>query len=217
MLNRNRGEQKINKPKTVKTEEAKNFSKSEAEMIDVIDTLQRLISIIDRRWPRTQLSFRRELTRNTNNTTVTLIIRKTSMFIAFSKQCQFEAYPEQISDVSCGNTTVLIGIDQLLLERGIPTTIEDAHTNVDDGRQRSLEDCNVVQGQKRQHSTLINLLRNKQICICVDRMNCDRTDCDTADNKQEKFDEISNEMKNVSNKMTSWKESIHNPQNCWSE
>ena len=44
-----------------------------------------------------------------------------------------------------------------------------------------------------------------------------KTDCDTADNKQEKFDEISNEMKNVSNKMTRRKESIHNPQNCWSE
>ena len=33
-----------------------------------------------------------------------------------------------------------------------------------------------------------------------------KTDCDTAYNKQENFDEISNEMKNVSNKMTSWTE-----------
>ena len=37
--------------------------------------------------------------------------------------------------------------------------------------------------------------------ICVNK-----TDCDTACNKQEHFDEISNEMENVSNKMTSWKE-----------
>ena len=33
-----------------------------------------------------------------------------------------------------------------------------------------------------------------------------KTDCDTADNKQENFEEISNEMKKVSNKMTSWRE-----------
>ena len=38
-----------------------------------------------------------------------------------------------------------------------------------------------IQGQTRQHSKLINLLEVEQICICV--------------NKQEKCDEISNEMK----------------------
>ena len=58
-----------------------------------------------------------------------------------------------------------------------------------------------MQGQVRQHSTLINLPGKKQIYICVNK-----TDCDTADNKQEHFDEISNEMKNVSNKMTGWTE-----------
>ena len=41
----------------------------------------------------------------------------------------------------------------------------------------------------------------KQIYVCVNKM-----DCDIADNKQENFDETSNEMKNVSNKMTSWTE-----------
>ena len=45
---------------------------------------------------------------------------------------------------------------------------------------------------------MINLLRKEQICIFVNK-----TDCDTANNKRENFDEISNEMKNVSNKMTS--------------
>ena len=34
--------------KTVKTEEAKNFSKSEAEMLDVMVTLQHVISIIEK-------------------------------------------------------------------------------------------------------------------------------------------------------------------------
>ena len=47
----------------------------------------------------------------------------------------------------------------------------------------------------------IDLPRKKRICICVNKM-----DCDTADNKQENFDEISNEMESVSNKMTSWTE-----------
>ena len=46
-----------------------------------------------------------------------------------------------------------------------------------------------VQGQTRQHPKLINLLEVEQICICVDKM-----DCDTADNKQEKSDEISNKV-----------------------
>ena len=40
--------QEINKPKTVKTQEAKNFSKSEAELVDVMDTLQHAISIIEK-------------------------------------------------------------------------------------------------------------------------------------------------------------------------
>ena len=33
--------------KTVKTKEAKDYSKSEAEIVDVMDTLQRMISIIE--------------------------------------------------------------------------------------------------------------------------------------------------------------------------
>ena len=47
----------------------------------------------------------------------------------------------------------------------------------------------------------MNLPRKKHICICVNK-----TDRDTADNKQEHFDEVSNEMKNVSYRMTSWTE-----------
>ena len=42
----------------------------------------------------------------------------------------------------------------------------------------------------------------KQIYISVNK-----TDCDTADNKQENVNEISsNEVKNISNNMTSWKQ-----------
>jgi len=49
-----------------------------------------------------------------------------------------------------------------------------------------------IQGQTRQHSRLINLLGVKQICIGVNKM-----DCDTAAYKQARYDEIANEMKSM--------------------
>merc|ERR1712199_23480 len=49
-----------------------------------------------------------------------------------------------------------------------------------------------IQGQTRQHSRLINLLGVKQICIGVNKM-----DCDTAGYKQARYDEIANEMKST--------------------
>merc|ERR1712141_92840 len=69
-----------------------------------------------------------------------------------------------------------------------------------------------IQGQTRQHSRLINLLGVKQICIGVNKM-----DCDTAGYKQSRYDEIANEMKSMLVKVGWWKgqaiecgkESIH--------
>merc|ERR1712064_82602 len=49
-----------------------------------------------------------------------------------------------------------------------------------------------IQGQTRQHSRLINLLGVKQICVGVNKM-----DCDTAGYKQARYDEIANEMKSM--------------------
>merc|ERR1711874_93436 len=49
-----------------------------------------------------------------------------------------------------------------------------------------------IQGQTGQHSRLINLLGVKQICIGVNKM-----DCDTAGYKQARYDEIANEMKSM--------------------
>merc|ERR1712000_345067 len=49
-----------------------------------------------------------------------------------------------------------------------------------------------IQGQTRQHSRLINLLGVKQICIGVNKM-----DCDTAGYKQARYEEIANEMKSM--------------------
>ena len=36
---------------------------------------------------------------------------------------------EHITDVPCGNTVALVGMDQFPLKSGIPTTVEDAHNN----------------------------------------------------------------------------------------
>ena len=41
-----------------------------------------------------------------------------------------------------------------------------------------------IQGQTRQHSKLINLPRKKQICVDVNKV-----DCDTADNKKERVEQ----------------------------
>ena len=74
MLNRSRSAQEINKLKTVKTKEAKNFSKSEAELADVMDTLQHAISIIEKEIAKNTAFLQKEIdARNTNNATVALI------------------------------------------------------------------------------------------------------------------------------------------------
>jgi len=59
-----------------------------------------------------------------------------------------------------------------------------------------------IQGQTRQHSRLINLLGVKQI-VC----GCNKMDCDTAGYKQERYDEVSNEMKSMLVKV-GWKKDM---------
>jgi len=65
--------------------------------------------------------------------------------------------------------------------------------------QRGNHKAGEIQGQTRQHSRLINLLGVKQIVIGINKM-----DCDTAGYKQERYDEIANEMKNMLGKV-GWK------------
>ena len=61
------------------TDEAKDFSKSEAELVDVMDTLQHAISIIMKDMAKNLHSCRRKSTHGTrtNNVMATLIMRKT--------------------------------------------------------------------------------------------------------------------------------------------
>jgi len=65
--------------------------------------------------------------------------------------------------------------------------------------QRGNHKAGEIQGQTRQHSRLINLLGVKQIVIGINKM-----DCDVAGYKEERYTEISNEMKNMLGKV-GWK------------
>jgi len=49
-----------------------------------------------------------------------------------------------------------------------------------------------IQGQTRQHARLINLLGVKQVIVGVNKM-----DCDVADYKQARYDEVANEMRSM--------------------
>ena len=95
----------------------------------------------------------------------------------------------QITDVSCGNTTALVRIDKFLKKKklGTLTTVEEAHNTADTKYSVSPVAKIAVRPQNGEGTPkLINLPRKKQICICVNKM-----DCDTARSKPEKFDEIS--------------------------
>ena len=87
--------------KTVKTKEAKNTSKSEAEVVDVMDTLQRTISIIKKEIAKNPTFLQKVIDpRNPNSIRTVLIIRKTSMSRVFSKQCQRWGVPPSRSSTS---------------------------------------------------------------------------------------------------------------------
>ena len=70
-----------NKPKTAKIKEAKDFNKSEAELVDAMDTFQHGISIIEKEMAKNPI-FGID-TRNTNNATEALITKED-----FNVKCQ---------------------------------------------------------------------------------------------------------------------------------
>lgn len=71
-------------------------------------------------------------------------------------------------------------------------------TAIQKGDHKSAE----IQGQTRQHARLINLLGVKQLIVGVNKM-----DSDTAGYRQERYDEISNEMKHMLVRV-GWKDSF---------
>lgn len=65
--------------------------------------------------------------------------------------------------------------------------------------QKGDHKANEIQGQTRQHARLINLLGVKQLIVGVNKM-----DSDVAGYKQERYNEIANEMKHMLAKV-GWK------------
>merc|ERR1711881_510257 len=59
--------------------------------------------------------------------------------------------------------------------------------------------ANEVQGQTRQHARLLNLLGVKQLIVGINKM-----DCDTAGYKEDRYNEIRDEMRNMLQKV-GWK------------
>ena len=102
----------------MRTEEAKDFRKSEAELVDVMDTLQRAISIIqkgDGQEPcilaegnrHTEHEQRHGSSHHKEDVNVKSFQRTVLMM---------RRTTEQITDVSCGNTAALVGNDHFLLK-----------------------------------------------------------------------------------------------------
>ena len=78
----------INKDRENQKQGAKEFSKAEAEFVDVMDTFQHAISITEKEIAKNLAFLQKEIdTRNTNSMRTALIRGKTSRSIAFSKQC----------------------------------------------------------------------------------------------------------------------------------
>ena len=115
MLNRSRSAHKIS-PKAAKTKEAKDYSNSEAEMADVMDTLQNAISIIEKEMAKNPTFMQKGIdTRNTNNATVAIITKEDFNVSSIQQTVSMmRRTTEQITDVSRGNTAALVVIKQFL-------------------------------------------------------------------------------------------------------
>ena len=75
------------------TKEAQDFSKSEAEMFDVLGTLQRTISIIEKEMAKNPTFLQKEIgTRNTN-TVMTALITRTSSMSRETADTKYNVYP----------------------------------------------------------------------------------------------------------------------------
>ena len=187
--------------KTVKTKEAKNFSKAEAEMVDVMGTFQHVISVIEKEiWPKTPTSLQREIgTRNTNNVTAALNMMKTSMSKSLQRTMSWmKRTTERITDVSCGNTAALVGVDQSVsLKLGTPKTVENAH-NTADTKYSVYPVAQITVKCPTTDATAFEFDQSseKETDFAFTRT---RWTAPLQSSKQEHFDEISN-------KMTSWRE-----------
>ena len=109
----------INKDRE-KSKKRKTSANQKLSGVDVMDTLQRAISNVEKEMAKNLTLLRKEIdTRNTNNATVALI----NSF----QRTVLKRTTEQITDVSRGNIAAFVVIDQFLLKLGTLTIIENAH------------------------------------------------------------------------------------------
>ena len=104
----------VSELRTSQRKEAEDFSNSEAEVVDVMDTLQHAISIIEKETAKNLAFLPKEIgTRNTNKATVALVTKEDLNVNSLQQTVSMmRRTTEQITDVSCGNTAGLVGIDQ---------------------------------------------------------------------------------------------------------
>ena len=102
--------------KTERTKEAKDFSKSEAELVDVMDTLQRTISIIKKEIAKNPYILaegsrhtEHEQSNGSSHHEEDLKVKSLQRTVLMMRRTT-----EQITDVSCGNTAAVVGINQFL-------------------------------------------------------------------------------------------------------
>ena len=116
----------------MKINEVKNFSKSEAEMVDVMDTFQRVISIMEKEMAKSPAFLQKELdTRNTNNVMAALIIRKTSRSKASANSVKDEAYHREDHRRFMRKPSRPRWDRPLPLKLDTPKTVENAHNTAD--------------------------------------------------------------------------------------
>ena len=101
----------------MKTKEAKNINKSEVEMVDVMDTLLRVISIIEQEVAKNLTILQNDIDTRNTNATVSLVTKEDLNVNGFQQTVSM------MNDVSRGP-----------LKRGTLTTVENAHNTADDWR-----------------------------------------------------------------------------------
>ena len=96
----------------MRTKEAKDFSKSEAEPVDVMDALQRTISRIKKEMAKNPTFLHKEIDTEHEHRNGSSHHREDFNVKSFQRTVlMMRRTTEQITDVSCGNTAALVGID----------------------------------------------------------------------------------------------------------
>ena len=103
----------------MKAKEAKNFSKSGAELVDVMDTRLRVISTIEKEMAKNPTFMQKEI--DTLNTNIVIAAVNFNVNSLQRTVLMMRRTTEQVPDVSCGNAAAFVGTDQFILKLGTLT------------------------------------------------------------------------------------------------